>query len=57
MLYFVLGRTGEDDFQRQLDERATPYAELVSPHVMITVERASALTYRAENHTELLRSS
>ncbi|GAA3131529.1 hypothetical protein JOF29_007603 [Kribbella aluminosa] len=54
MPYFVLGCTGEADFQRQLDERTTPYVEFVSPHAMITVERASALTYRAENHTDLL---
>lgn len=54
MPYFVLGCTGEDDFQRQLDERTTPYVEFVGPHAMITVERASALTYRAENHTDLL---
>jgi hypothetical protein len=54
MPYFVLGRTGEAEFQRQLDERTTPYVELLSPHAMITVERASALTYRTENHTDLL---
>ncbi|MGW7680027.1 M60 family metallopeptidase [Kribbella sp. NPDC054772] len=54
MPYFVLGRTGEAEFQGQLDERTTPYVELVSPHATITVERASALTYRSENHTDLL---
>ncbi|MFF0345454.1 M60 family metallopeptidase [Kribbella sp. NPDC004875] len=54
MPYFVLGYTGDADFQRQLDERTTPYVEFVSPHAMITVERASALAYRNENHTDLL---
>ena len=54
MPYFVLGRTTEPEFQRQLDERTTPYVELVAPHTLITVERASALTYRTENHTTLL---
>jgi len=54
MPYFVLGLTSESDFQRQLDERTTPYVELVSPHAMITIERGSALTYRTENHTDLL---
>ncbi|WP_350277541.1 M60 family metallopeptidase [Kribbella sp. HUAS MG21] len=54
MPYFVLGATGEADFQRQLDERLTPYVELLSPHAMITIERASALKYRTENHTDLL---
>jgi hypothetical protein len=54
MPYFVLGRTGEAEFQNQLDERTTPYVELLGPHVMITVERASALKYRTENHTDLL---
>ncbi|WP_432890855.1 M60 family metallopeptidase [Kribbella sp. CA-245084] len=54
MPYFVLGCTGEADFQRQLDAHTTPYVELVSPHAILTVERASALTYRTENHTDLL---
>ncbi|MEU8225872.1 M60 family metallopeptidase [Kribbella sp. NPDC048915] len=54
MPYFVLGRTGEAEFQRQLDERTTPYVELVGPHAMLTVERASALIYRTENHAQLL---
>ncbi|MDX3003125.1 M60 family metallopeptidase [Kribbella solani] len=54
MPYFVLGRTGEAEFQDQLDQRTTPYVEFVSPHAILTVERASALTFRAENHTALL---
>jgi len=54
MPYYVLGRTTESEFQRQLDERTTPYVELVAPHTLITVERASALTYRTESHTALL---
>jgi hypothetical protein len=54
MPYFVLGRTSEAEFQRQLDERTTPYVELVAPHTLITIERASALRYRTENHTNLL---
>lgn len=54
MPYFVLGSTTESDFQRQLDTRTTPYVELVGPHTMITVERASALKFRTEDHTALL---
>ncbi|MGW1343021.1 M60 family metallopeptidase [Kribbella sp. NPDC002412] len=54
MPYFVLGWTSESEFQRQLDERTTPYVELVAPHTLITIERNSALTYRTENHTTLL---
>ncbi|TWD82896.1 enhancin-like peptidase M60 family [Kribbella amoyensis] len=54
MPYFVLGRTTEAEFQQQLDERTTPYVELVAPHTMITVERESALKFRTENHATLL---
>lgn len=54
MPYFVYGRTSELEFQRQLDERPTPFVELVSSHATITVERASALRYRSENHSELM---
>ncbi|PRB42095.1 hypothetical protein CQ020_12875 [Arthrobacter sp. MYb23] len=54
MPYFVYGRTNELEFQRQLDERPTPFVELVSAHATVTVERASALRYRSENHSELM---
>ncbi|MFJ5958057.1 M60 family metallopeptidase [Paenarthrobacter sp. NPDC092416] len=54
MPYFVYGRTSELEFQRQLDERPTPFVELVSSHATVTVERASALRYRSENHSELM---
>ncbi|AKU15640.1 M60 family metallopeptidase [Luteipulveratus mongoliensis] len=54
MPYFKLGSTTEADFQRQLDTQLTPYVELKSPHATVTVERASALTYRNENHAALM---
>lgn len=54
MPYFVYGRTSELEFQRQLDERTTPFVELVSAHATVTVERASALRYRSENHSDLM---
>lgn len=54
MPYFVYGSTREPVFQRQLDERTTPYVELITERAMITIERASALRYRNEDHTALL---
>ncbi len=54
MPYFVYGRTSELEFQRQLDERPTPFVEFVSAHATVTVERASALRYRSENHSDLM---
>ncbi len=56
MPYFVYGRTSELAYQRQLDERPTPFVELVSSHATVTVERASALRYRNENHSELMQT-
>lgn len=56
MPYFIYGKTSELAFQRQLDERPTPYVELVSSHAMLTVQRESALRYRSENHTDLMQT-
>lgn len=56
MPYFVYGRTNELAFQQQLDERTTPFVEFVAPHAVVTVERAQALRYRSENHTEMMQT-
>ncbi|WP_166844184.1 M60 family metallopeptidase [Isoptericola sp. BMS4] len=54
MPYFVLGKTTEPQFQAQLDARPTPYAELVGPHSLVTVERDSILRFRDEDHGALI---
>ncbi|WP_309129794.1 M60 family metallopeptidase [Microbacterium sp.] len=54
MPYFIHGRTGESQFQTQLDEWLTPYVEFVSAHAIVTVERASALKFRTEDHAALM---
>lgn len=54
MPYFVHGRTHESQFQTQLDEWLTPYVEFVSAHAIVTVERASALRFRDEDHAALM---
>lgn len=54
MPYFIYGKTQESVFQRQLDDRTTPYVELVTERAMVTIERDSALRYRNEDHSALL---
>lgn len=54
MPYFIHGTTHDTVFQRQLDDRKTPYVEMITERAMITIERDSALRYRNEDHTALL---
>ncbi|WP_229377292.1 M60 family metallopeptidase [Streptomyces sp. VRA16 Mangrove soil] len=53
---FTLDSTTEGEFQDQLDTLTDSlYVELVSPHALVTVTRASFLPYRGEDHTALMR--
>nr|MYU48192.1 hypothetical protein [Streptomyces sp. SID7803] len=58
MPVFTLGRTGEADYQHQLDTltAAPPWVELhAPPHTIMTLTREGALLYRDEDHAALLR--
>lgn len=56
MPVFTLGRTGEADYQHQLDTlTASPWVELHAPHTIMTLTREGALLYRDEDHAALLR--
>ncbi|GIG65226.1 M60 family metallopeptidase [Phytomonospora endophytica] len=53
--WFQLGRTTEEEFQAQLDERdGSPQVELLSPYAFVTVTRESLLRFRSEDHGTLL---
>lgn len=54
MPFFIHGTTTESEFQDQLDERDTPYAEYISSHAMVTVQIEAARRFRGENHVELM---
>ncbi|MEW2389309.1 M60 family metallopeptidase [Streptomyces venezuelae] len=52
---FTHGSTSESSFQSQLDSHtAAGYVQLRSAHAIVTLSRATALQYRAENHAALL---
>ncbi|MBC9713331.1 hypothetical protein H9Y04_12200 [Streptomyces sp. TRM66268-LWL] len=52
---FVHGTTSESTFQWQLDNYpGAGYVQLRSAHALVTLSRATALTYRGENHATLL---
>ncbi|MEV0318376.1 M60 family metallopeptidase [Streptomyces sp. NPDC050658] len=52
---FTHGSTTEAAFQAQLDSAtAAGYVQLRSAHAIVTLSRATALQYRAENHASLL---
>ncbi|WP_328486097.1 M60 family metallopeptidase [Streptomyces zaomyceticus] len=52
---FELGRTTPQEYRKALDEAATPQAELVSPHAILTVDVPSALQWRGEDQTALMK--
>ncbi|WP_406065210.1 M60 family metallopeptidase [Streptomyces sp. NBC_01077] len=55
MPVFALGRTGEADFQRQLDTLTdVPVVELQGPRTLVTLTRDGALLHRGEDHAALL---
>lgn len=54
MPYYIEGTTTEAAFQAQLDSRTTPFVEFVGRNVLLTVQRSAALTYRNEDHAELM---
>ena len=54
MATFVRGTTAEAEFQAQLDRSSAPFAELVSTHAIVTVERDRLLLFRHEDHEKLL---
>ncbi|NEC68586.1 M60 family metallopeptidase, partial [Streptomyces sp. SID9727] len=56
MPVFTLGRTGEADYQHQLDTLTeSPWVELHAPHTIMTLTREGALLHRDEDHAALLR--
>ncbi|MCX4985334.1 M60 family metallopeptidase [Streptomyces sp. NBC_00572] len=55
MPVFTLGRTGEAEFQRQLDTLTdVPVVELHGPRTLVTLTRDGALLHRGEDHAALL---
>ncbi|NEB82077.1 hypothetical protein G3I40_43750 [Streptomyces sp. SID14478] len=55
MATFVLGRTTEADFQRQLDTITdVPWVELTTDQAILTLTREGALLYRGEDHIALM---
>ncbi|MFI9010003.1 M60 family metallopeptidase [Actinosynnema sp. NPDC053489] len=54
--YFELGRTTGEQWREMLEKRQTPYAELVSPHLVITVTRKTAITYQDEDQAAVLNA-
>ncbi|MFI7008489.1 M60 family metallopeptidase [Streptomyces sp. NPDC050145] len=54
MAVFELGRTGETDFQRQLDTITVPWVELVTDRAILTLTREGALQYRDQDHAALM---
>ncbi|MFF3503413.1 M60 family metallopeptidase [Streptomyces sp. NPDC003247] len=56
MPVFVLGRTDESAYQKQLDTLTDiPFVELRGPRSIVTLSRDGALLYRDEDHAALLR--
>ncbi|MEV8443268.1 M60 family metallopeptidase [Actinosynnema sp. NPDC051121] len=54
--YFELGKTTAEQWREMLEERRTPYAELVGPHVIITVTRQTAQKYENEDQSAVLKA-
>lgn len=54
MPYYIHGSTSEGEFQDQIDNRNTPYAELVSAHTLITVQKSAIERFRGEDHAALM---
>ncbi|RJL32795.1 hypothetical protein D5H75_15155 [Bailinhaonella thermotolerans] len=53
--HYVLGRTTPEQWRAMLDERPTPWVELVSERTILTLSREAALLYRDEDQGETLR--
>lgn len=56
MPFFLHGSTTEAEFQAQLEERKTPYVELVSSHALITIQHEAALRFRGQDHAALMET-
>lgn len=53
---FELGETDPAEYQRQLDQNAVPFGELISEHTILTFEREELLKYRNQDQDNLMRT-
>ncbi|XP_033111416.1 TRPM8 channel-associated factor homolog [Anneissia japonica] len=51
---FVLGKTDDDDWKKSLSDNSVPYCELISEHMILTVQTSEARS-RVKSPTEIIK--